>query len=70
MDKQEEIALIWWQVLDVAYICRDIRGKKFTNIYDRIHEFQFALWKICNKPMRPRPSGGVSIYTGNYNNFS
>jgi len=52
MDKKDEIRLIWWMVMDVAYLF----GKtEYKYISDKILEFQYELWDICNVSGIPRP---------------
>lgn len=66
MDNQDEVRLIWWQVMDVAWICGQIGDAKFSELCSRIHDFQYDLWTICDVIGGPRPKGGVNVYPGRY----
>jgi len=61
MDKQDEIRLIWWMVMDVAYLLSKTQYKYVSN---RIWEFQYELWDICNVNGVPRSRPSTVIING------
>jgi len=61
MDKQDEIRLIWWMVMDVAYLLSKTQYKYVSN---RIWEFQYELWDICNVNGVPRSRLSTVIING------